>query len=329
MNNMRNQLVSIIVPAFNAEKKIKRCLESIIGNDYENIEIIVIDDGSVDNTQNIVKEIACNDSRVHLYTQENSGVSAARNAGMSYSNGEIIGFVDSDDYVTKDYVSKMVNKMDGNIDFVICNVQKKENGIIEPFNVLDNEAYNQKDILELFVSGKLEGNVWRCLFRKRIIAEKSIKYSSLKLFEDLLFLIEYLVNCKEVAIEKDFLYIYDRTDEGTVANMGNEKYLIDIMGFPNYLVDVLKKHRLDDIFGGYIAREQVVSAMRIRIMENASYGFFKNKCKSNLFRKNLKKDYLKKIELKRQKVYYWSLLYKQFWICNMIYYLGRVKHNIR
>ena len=102
--------VSIIIPAYNSEKFIKRCLDSVINQIYKNLEIIVIDDASKDNTKQIIKEYAEKDNRIRpFYSSENKGVSFSRNIGLKASTGEYIMFVDSDDELTKDAVRRMID----------------------------------------------------------------------------------------------------------------------------------------------------------------------------------------------------------------------------
>ena len=102
---MSQKKVSVIVPVYNVEKYIKKCVESLINQEYRNFEIILINDGSVDNSGMIIDEMSLRDDRIKVIHQKNQGVSAARNVGISFSKGEYITFVDGDDWVDKDYIS--------------------------------------------------------------------------------------------------------------------------------------------------------------------------------------------------------------------------------
>ena len=99
------QLISVIIPVYNAEQTIRRCLDSMLDSEYEEYEILLIDDGSTDNSVSILLEYARKNNRIKVYQQINSGPSVARNKGITLSSGEIIAFVDSDDYVESDYLS--------------------------------------------------------------------------------------------------------------------------------------------------------------------------------------------------------------------------------
>ena len=104
-------MVSVIIPAYNTEKYIERCLKSIIDQEYKKLEIIVINDGSTDRTLSICKEIALGDERIQIIDIDNSGVSKARNEGLRLAKGKYVCFIDADDYIEKDYIKKYLNVM--------------------------------------------------------------------------------------------------------------------------------------------------------------------------------------------------------------------------
>ena len=106
------QKVSIIVPVYNGAKKLPRCLDSILGQTYENIEVILINDGSQDDSEKICREFAKKDSRIRVISKENEGVSATRNRGIEEAAGTYIQFTDCDDYLEKDYIENMVHAME-------------------------------------------------------------------------------------------------------------------------------------------------------------------------------------------------------------------------
>lgn len=114
MDNIENPLVSVIVPVYNYSKYIEKCINSLLTQNYENIEIIVIDDGSSDNSYEIADKIAQKDTRVKTYRQENKGVSAARNYGADMAKGKYLLFVDADDYVGQTYIQKLVENAEKN-----------------------------------------------------------------------------------------------------------------------------------------------------------------------------------------------------------------------
>ena len=128
-----NETISIIIPVYNVEKYLNKCLNSVIEQTYKNIEVILIDDGSTDNSGKICDEYAKNDIRIKIIHQQNGGVSTARNNGLEHATGKYITFVDSDDYIEKEMIETMAKKiMKKNADIVICGVtdRDEENNII-------------------------------------------------------------------------------------------------------------------------------------------------------------------------------------------------------
>ena len=117
--------ISIVVPIYNVEKYVKKCIESLIKQTYKNIEIILVDDGSTDSSAEIIDEYANKDSRIIAIHQKNKGVSSARNTGLKAARGEYIGFVDPDDYVDCQMYEVMVNKLQASLaDLVVCGYSK-------------------------------------------------------------------------------------------------------------------------------------------------------------------------------------------------------------
>ena len=118
------ELVSIIVPVYNCEKYIKDCLDSIFNQDYENFEVICVDDGSSDNSKNIILRY----EKVKYFYQTNHGQGAARNLGINKASGEWLTFCDSDDFLEPNFISKMMAKADPNVDLVCCNIRRIVDG---------------------------------------------------------------------------------------------------------------------------------------------------------------------------------------------------------
>lgn len=123
------ELISVIVPVYNVEKYVEKCVESIINQTYKNIEIILVDDGSTDNSGKIIDNISLKDNRIKVIHKENGGLSDARNAGLDICNGKYIGFVDSDDSIHKkmyEILYKNIKEYSANIS--ICRIEKNRNG---------------------------------------------------------------------------------------------------------------------------------------------------------------------------------------------------------
>lgn len=173
-------LVSIIVPAYNVEENIPYCLDSLINQTYENIEIICVNDGSSDNTESVIKDYSEKDSRVKLITKENGGVSSARNTGLDAADGEYISFVDSDDFVSERFISRLIELItDYSADIARCrmrgNVTSYDYVEPEPENPPVIKTRTMHEALEIYYDGVFYGwyaddaaIVCNCLFKSEI-----------------------------------------------------------------------------------------------------------------------------------------------------------------
>lgn len=179
---------SIIIPVYNSEKTIKRCLNSLTSQTYKNFEVLLIDDGSTDNSLNILTKYANNDSRFKVFHQKNSGPSSARNKGLDNSSGNIICFIDSDDYVIENYLEELNNKFnDNNADLVFFSYNKfNENGIISTHTYLEYDNDYFKNINGLS-SIDMFGYTWIKAIKRNVIGDTRFD-NSLSLFEDEVFI---------------------------------------------------------------------------------------------------------------------------------------------
>jgi len=211
--------ISVIVPVYNAEKWVDETLNSLVNQTYKNIEIICIDDGSSDNSCDIIEQKQKDYSNIKLIRQENSGVCAARNRGIDEAAGEYIAFVDSDDYVELDMYENMIRQMeDEESDIVFCEIVRFwPNGKIQytqetSFTKL---VENPKDIKYFLYSttSRTEGNtlytedihgsICRSVFKKEIIEKQQLKlHTNLKFAEDQIFMLEYLAHVDKISYTK-------------------------------------------------------------------------------------------------------------------------------
>lgn len=206
---MQNSLISVIIPVFNAEKSIKKCIESVLNQSYKNIEIIAINDGSKDNTLEILKNFK---SQIILIDQQNSGVSAARNAGLNIAKGEFVAFLDSDDCFEIDFLKLMLEAaLKNDADIVVCDVLIKNEGknsifkdINANYGLIDPDFY-----LKLLLTNQNSmGWVWNKIFKKEIL--KDVRFNTnLILAEDQNFVTDAILNSKIVYKLDKILYNYD------------------------------------------------------------------------------------------------------------------------
>lgn len=213
--------LSIVIPAYNAEKTISRCLDSVLAQNYFDYEVIVVNDGSTDNTDKICAKYIENDEKVRLISQKNKGVSAARNTGISEANGEYILFIDADDYIENNTFG-----------FLLGGIEDKHDGALFGYNLLgignwgsdidvlrrmiekngnDISASNiLEHVLTINPDEELLGYSVRYLYKREIIKRNSIKFdTSLRISEDYKFIVEYLRHSKLIYVLDKKLYNYD------------------------------------------------------------------------------------------------------------------------
>ena len=189
-----NDLVTIIVPAFNAENTIKRCVDSLLKQIYHNIQIIVVNDGSTDNTGQILKQF--HDKRLLILNQTNKGVSSARNAALEKAKGQFIAFCDADDFYQEDYLSCMMPLFDEDVCLVSCGYTAKINRCKNSLSKI-KEFSRQEALRELFSDKFQFVYLWNKIFRKDYLKNLRFEEITKNFGEDLLFCYQYLKQCPE------------------------------------------------------------------------------------------------------------------------------------
>lgn len=212
--------VSIIVPIYNSSKVIERCLESILNQTYSNIEIICINDGSTDNSLELIKKIENKDSRIKKVNKENSGVSSARNLGLEFATGKYILFVDADDFIENNMVEKLVNTIiTEKSDLVICNYKIKfYDKIVKNKFKVKEKSVDKKNFLK-YLNQYCKKAFFNQPWNKLYVKSKISNNFSLNLYigEDLQFNINYLNEINKISFLNEYLYIYDTTTENSLT----------------------------------------------------------------------------------------------------------------
>lgn len=222
-------LVSVIVPAYNAEKYIKKCLSSISAQVFDDIEVLVVDDCSGDSTGQIVREHVAADSRFrYVALNINKGVMEARATGVRLSTGKFIGFVDADDWIDRQMISSMVGRLEADAsDIAICGVSYKDNSgnsTKKPFRFKQNKLIS--DALSRFSSRKL-GSAYLCnkLFRREVIfSDASFNFGArLHVGEDILVNFGAFARARSVSLLSGVLYTYRQVASSATGSVSNEK----------------------------------------------------------------------------------------------------------
>ena len=203
--SLENFLISVIVPVYNVEKYLRRCLDSIINQTYENLEIICVNDGSTDKSLFILEEYAARDSRINIISQENQGLSEARNRGLRCARGEYVSFIDSDDWIDGYYYESMVTKIySDNVDIVFaCMKSMNQNKIW--INKNKNQVVDKfHEKVRLFRNG----SVCDKLIKKRLFEENEISFIKGRYFEDNIVLLQLAFFSKKLATDDAVSYNY-------------------------------------------------------------------------------------------------------------------------
>ena len=184
---MNNPLISVIVPVYKVEPYLDRCVASVLDQDYTHFELILVDDGSPDECGKMCDGWAKKDSRICVYHKSNGGLSSARNYGLDRSRGDYIAFIDSDDWVTPDYLSYMLSLYSGHIDcaVVACNhcIVREDRKSSARDQVKEIEAFSREEAFEqVLFHGTVDVSAWAKLYKKEVFAD--LRYPEGRLFED-------------------------------------------------------------------------------------------------------------------------------------------------
>ncbi|MFD1708003.1 glycosyltransferase family 2 protein [Siminovitchia sediminis] len=220
---MTKTKVSVIVPIYKVEKYIHRCVESIIGQSYWNLDIILVNDGSPDQCGSIIEEYAKKDSRIIVVHKENGGLSDARNAGMECVTGDYVMFVDSDDWIANNMVEQLLNMI------IYCRADVVQSAFYYAYNdylLYDNRCYskdespilhsNQSLMQELLKNETVKNFAWGKLYKASII--KDIPFKKNVLFEDVFWAHQVMKRVKNFVIMHEPLYYYYQRENSIVSN---------------------------------------------------------------------------------------------------------------
>ncbi len=226
-------MISIIIPIYNVEQYLSKCLESVINQTYKNIEIILINDGSTDNSGRICDEYSKKDKRIKVLHKKNGGVSSARNEGLKIANGKYIGFVDPDDYISSNMFEILINNMEKyNVDLSIINYDSfQEYSNKKQFkntNIPNKKILNKKDLFNYLMGyyNSFGGYTWNKLYKMEIIKTAKLNFDEkITICEDVLFNTQYINNIKNGIFENIMLYHYLIRNNGACNSRYNSEYL--------------------------------------------------------------------------------------------------------
>jgi hypothetical protein len=229
--------VSVIVPIYNVEKYLEKCINSLLSQTLEDIQIILVNDGSKDNSGNIAKEYEKNNKdRVIYVEKENGGLSDARNYGLKYATGDFIAFLDSDDYIEKNAYEKMYNKaIEENADYVECDFLWEF-----PNKIRVDKQYPYKNKKEMLSFVRVVA--WNKLIKRQLIIDNNLEFPKGLRYEDVEFTYKLIPFINKFAyVDKPFIHYVQR--EGSIANVQNER-TAEIFNVLDNVIEFYKKNNI-------------------------------------------------------------------------------------
>lgn len=230
-----NSLVTFILPVYNAESTIYRCLDSILKQTYCDYEVIIVDDGSIDNSGKICDSYSLNDNRFRVIHKENAGVASARQLGVSLASGEYVIHIDSDDWIESNMLSDMMNEI-SDADILVSDYY---------YNTKHGQTYvrqvdctTSEELLEKIIKGEVFGSLWHKLIRRNLY--QNIKFNTdLTFCEDQLLLFKILTTyqCKVINLHK--AYYHYECNEGSITQRTDREYFDNKIKYEDYALQVL------------------------------------------------------------------------------------------
>lgn len=234
---MENPLVSVILPIYNVEKYLDRCITSVVNQTYKNLEIILIDDGAKDSSPEICEKWTQKDERIVVVHKENAGLGMARNTGLNNAHGKYVAFVDSDDFLEENAIKKLLDSI-GDADTILCghyiyygDDHIESRPIMYSGTVFEGNDVTEKILAEMMgalpsdpVDIMLPVSVWHGLYSMKIINQYNIRFPSERelISEDMIFDIDYFSKAQKVTFIQDCLYYYRKNNEESLTSVYNE-----------------------------------------------------------------------------------------------------------
>ncbi len=284
---MDNFDVSVIVPVYNCEEYIGATLDSIINQDFKNFEVIVIDDGSTDKSLEIINEKLSKSLISHqIIHQENSGVSSARNAGISKATGEYLVFIDGDDYVTGNHLSELYN---GKSDFSLVQFIKKDGDRLSTPYHFSKEFMSCEEFIKKELNMEMPFNFWQLMYKTSIIKDNGIQFNPDLIYgEDIDFALRALLYGEEVTISNEATYYYLQHPQSAINTSEFRRF--EVIEIFEGIADFYKSKGRDDL-----ANLVITSRIPKAIFGNMNYFFYNDYDFDRVLNKMKELDLLEKL----------------------------------
>lgn len=281
--------VSVIIPIYNSEKFLKKCIESVQTQTLKDIEIICVNDGSADNSLKIIKKYLEKDNRIKLINKKNEGLSAARNDGLEIAQGEYVSFVDSDDWIDKEFLEKLyLAAKKYNADIAVCGIKRLRSYKWKYHLKFDKEEFTD-DVNRKFQLCDVPEKcyVWNKIYKLSELKKHKLLFEPNILYEDRCFTCEALIKFKRLVVIPDVYYNY-WTNPNSIVKTKSEKHLNDSKYTYEKMMDYLKLHNINlDHYAGDYKRYRFLGFTYLKVKT------YKNRLECRLFN-------IIKFELKRE-----------------------------
>lgn len=292
------QLVSVIVPVYNVEEYLDRCIQSIVKQTYKNLEIILVDDGSPDSCPQMCDEWAERDNRIKIIHKENGGVSSARNSALDIAKGEYIAFVDSDDYAENNFISNLLNGFTNeNVGISICGLFNNGKKVMPESEVIVDSAEASVMLFNIKDYPYFEGYIWNKMYKKEVIDENHLRFDNpLRMCEDTLFNFEYLKHIDNVSFvpSAEYHYCYRSDSVMSVKPIQND---FDMVPLIDKFLNESNDEKLSDMIAVW-SFKYWIKAIDDHIVSKKGMDYYINSIKKIKKYKNvlLKSSYTTKVE---------------------------------
>ena len=256
-----NFKLSIIVPVYNGESHIENTVRSILRSSYQNLELLLIDDGSTDGSLSLCQKLAASDSRIKVYHKENGGISDARNFGLAHATGDYIGFCDQDDEISEEMYQKMLSRIvsDGSQAAICGCYRQKRNGgkvVFEQYtdNVYREQLIVEKLLLPMLFKGfaahsnheiSIYMNIWKCIISRQLIEDNAMKFRTFVTHEDdFIMLLQLFLHAEKISTLSDILYFWN-TNTRSETHQSAERYQPDLEEKQRRLMSYVVKQLAD------------------------------------------------------------------------------------
>ena len=266
-------MVSIIIPVYNVEEYIEECLESILAQTYKDIELLVVDDGSTDNSLGLIRGYENKFKKIRIFTQQNKGVSEARNLALNYASGEFVLYIDPDDFLEPIMIEKMVNKAEKyNSDITICGYylyysKDNANNKIFTYGINENKTLSSLEVIDMMLNYKLQGQLWNKLFKKDLLINNNFKFEPGRYIQDIFPVFKAVLKSNNIIFVDEPLYYYRQRMSSTV-NKKSKKLAEDYFHAMYSIMNYIKEENVKVNKDSYVAFRTIVLSNFIAMYTN-------------------------------------------------------------